>query len=197
VWFFDPAELAARTGEVHWWLGRSDPQYAEEALRHSTQAITGYESGKVRSRALAQADLAAGHALAGDSGQAVIEGHRALAAAGELRSRRLLDRLATLPADLAEHRATLADVSDLVHDIRAARRSSIGRGSAGSGAGQDRRLSSSPSTRREPTVRILPGEPRQAKGNTPIKHYGRAVLCAIDGLDLPGGAETAPLLRGA
>jgi hypothetical protein len=52
----------------------------------------------------------------------VVEGRRALAAAGELRSRRLLDWLASLPADLAPYRTDDADVRDLIHDIRAARR---------------------------------------------------------------------------
>jgi hypothetical protein len=71
-----------------------------------------------------QADLAAEHALAGEVGQAVVEGRQALTAAGELRSRRMLDWLASLPADLAGHRAENADVRDLVHDIHAARQGS-------------------------------------------------------------------------
>ena len=123
VWFFDPAELAAKTGAVYRWLARSDAQYAEEALRHHTLAITRYDEGKVRSRALVQVSLAAEHALAGDPEQAVLEARQALTAAGELQSRRLLDGLATLPADLTKHQANNTDVRDLIHDIRAAHRS--------------------------------------------------------------------------
>jgi hypothetical protein len=137
VWFFDAADLAAKTGEAHRWLARSDRRYAEEALRCSTVAVTSYTKGMVRVRALTQVDLAAGHALAGDPGQAVVEGRRALAAAGELRSRRLLDRLVTLPADLAgapsnPRRRTRPRPR---HPRRAAGRFSIGRGSAGSAEG--------------------------------------------------------------
>jgi hypothetical protein len=121
VWFLDPAELASRSGKAYRWLARHDPRYAEEALCRSTQATASFDGGQVRSHALTQADLAAEHALAGDPGQAVVEGRKALAAAEALHSRRLLDLLATLPADLAPYRADNADVRDLVRDIRAAR----------------------------------------------------------------------------
>ena len=121
VGFFDPADLAAKTGETHRWLARSDRQYAEEALRYSTLAVASYAEGMVRTRALARADLAAEYALAGDPGQAVLEARQALTAAGELQSRRLLDKLASLPIDFAPYRADNADVRDLIHDIRTAR----------------------------------------------------------------------------
>ena len=121
VWFFDPAEFAYRTGETHLWLTRSDGRYAEEALRYSSLAIKNFDDGKARARAIIQTALAAEHALAGNPGQAVIEAGQALAAAEKLRSRRLLDRLVNLPADLAPYRADSSDVRDLIHDIRTVR----------------------------------------------------------------------------
>jgi hypothetical protein len=121
AWFFDSAELAVQTGEVHRWLAQRDPRHAEAALNHSMRAITSYGRADVVKRALTQVSLASEHALVGDPARAVVEGREALAAAAELQSRRLLDRLASLPADLAKHRAVNVDVRDLVHDIRAAR----------------------------------------------------------------------------
>ena len=121
VWFFDSAQFAARTGESHLWLTRSDGRYTEEALHHSSLAIRTFNEGQVRARAITQVILAAEHARAGDPGQAVVEARQALVAARELRSGRLLGWLASLPADLAPYQADNADVRDLIHDIRTAR----------------------------------------------------------------------------
>ena len=121
AWFFDPANFAHRTGEAYWWLARSDERYVAEALRHSSLAIKSFDDGMVRARSITRVNLAAEYVLAGDPGQAVIEARQALAAARALRSRRLLDRLASLAADLAGYRTDNTDIRDLIHDIRAAR----------------------------------------------------------------------------
>ncbi len=115
-WFFHYTEAAFAAD-----LGKcpNDLGEAEQAIKHSTIAVNGYEPWRVRARCFAQIDLAGAHLLGNDREQAAAVGRDALRSAAEVRSTRALDRLRTLQRQIVPLRAGSPHLRELDERITA------------------------------------------------------------------------------
>ncbi|MBW4716913.1 tetratricopeptide repeat protein [Saccharothrix obliqua] len=103
--FFDATDLSALTGLVHTELARTaDPGHTAIAIPALTAAILGYPDDMVRSRALSLVALAANHLVDRDFAHAAAVGGRAIAAAADVSSIRVADRLQPLRHLADRHR---------------------------------------------------------------------------------------------
>lgn len=91
-------------------LGVGDPN---PGVRQLTRALETNSPGRVRSRCVMEADLAAAHLDAGDHERAAAYGRDALRTAAQLDSVRTLDRLRTLQHQVRPRRATSLHLKEL------------------------------------------------------------------------------------
>ncbi|MFD1146548.1 hypothetical protein [Saccharothrix hoggarensis] len=104
--FFDEPDLCGLSGVVLTELARTvDRSHTSAAIDSLTAAVAGYSGGMARSRAFSLVALTANHLMQHDFDHAAEVGDHALAAAREVRSTRVVDRLRPLCA-LADRHAT-------------------------------------------------------------------------------------------
>ncbi|MGH4019529.1 MAG: hypothetical protein ACRDT0_09890 [Pseudonocardiaceae bacterium] len=106
--FYTQAALAADLGRCLSAIGEP-----AQAVKLSTAALHDYEPWRVRSRCLAQTDLAITHLLGRDLEQAASRGRDALRTATEVSSTRTLDRLRTLQRQVQPLRSASPYMVDL------------------------------------------------------------------------------------
>lgn len=102
--FFTRTDMLAMTGTVHSELAhRVDPEHARIAIPMLTEAVDDYGDDMARSRTFSLILLAMSHLVDGNVDHGVDVGFRALAAAENLTSVRVRDRMRPLKADAERH----------------------------------------------------------------------------------------------
>ena len=114
--FLDEGELLAQYGRVHRDRARSDRKCGAEAVRWVTKAIDSFGPENVRSTVLNQVGLCSAYFLADAPELALKAGRTAQQLAGTVTSKRVIDRLANLRRDAADH-AHLSDVADFIQSL--------------------------------------------------------------------------------
>ncbi len=114
--FFGPADLDALSGMVYSDLGDDHLDVASEFL---TSALGGRDPSMTRSKVFELTALATVQLRAGELNSAIANGHQVVALATQIRSKRILDRLAPLQA--AACARSHADAQDLAQRIAAVR----------------------------------------------------------------------------
>ncbi|MEU8197707.1 helix-turn-helix transcriptional regulator [Microbispora amethystogenes] len=116
--FFGHADLAASMGMVHAGLGSA---HLEAAVEHLTQALADRDIGMTRSRTFELTALATVYLKAGEMTSGVDTGHQAVTLAAEIRSTRVIDRLAPLQEAAMARAARHSDARELAQRISALR----------------------------------------------------------------------------
>jgi hypothetical protein len=116
VSFFGPADLDALSGMVHADLADDHLDVAAEFL---TAALGGRSPDMTRSRVFELTALATVQLRTGELSSAIANGHQVVALATQIRSKRIVDRLAPLQAAAAAR--SHADAQDLAQRIAAVR----------------------------------------------------------------------------
>ncbi|MEU6718281.1 helix-turn-helix transcriptional regulator [Nonomuraea sp. NPDC046802] len=114
VGFFGYADLSATTGMIHACLGQA---HWQDAANHLTQAVAIRASAMARSRAFELTALATVYLKAGEMTHGIATGREAVALATELRSTRVIDRLAPLHEAAISRTAGHTDAQDLAQRI--------------------------------------------------------------------------------
>ncbi|GII06261.1 XRE family transcriptional regulator [Planomonospora parontospora subsp. parontospora] len=119
VWvsFFGPADLDALSGMVH--AGLTD-DHLDVAVEFLTTALRQREASMTRSRAFELTALATVQLRAGEMGSGIGNGHHAVVLATQIRSKRIIDRLAPLHAT-ATNLVSDSDARDLAQRITTVR----------------------------------------------------------------------------
>lgn len=120
VRFFGPTDLAAMTGTVHTELSGTDPTSAKQAIESLTTSVAARGSDMTRSRAFELTMLATNHLRLGNIDEGAAYAADAVTLAEDLRSRRVVERLTPLSAELARHRhSDLSDVNRRIASLAA------------------------------------------------------------------------------
>ncbi|WP_327046487.1 hypothetical protein OG320_00835 [Microbispora sp. NBC_01189] len=112
--FFGYADLAASAGMLHAGLGTA---HLETAVEHLTRALAGRDMSMTRSRTFELTALATVYLKAGEMTCGVDTGHQAVTLATEIRSTRVIDRLAPLQEAAMSRAAHHSDARDLAQRI--------------------------------------------------------------------------------
>lgn len=116
--FFGPADLDALSGMVYADLTDEHLDVASEFL---TKALEGRNPSMTRSRVFELTALATVQLRAGELNSAIANGHQVVALASQIRSKRILDRLAPLEAAaVARPHADAQDLAQRIATVRAA-----------------------------------------------------------------------------
>ncbi|MFI5494737.1 hypothetical protein [Actinoplanes sp. NPDC051859] len=118
--FFSSADLAGMSGVVHAALAHHDEHrktHALLAIEHAGHALNGRDATS-RSGAFDHVTAATGHALLGEGRAVIPHATAVLAATGQVRSRRLLDRLDGLADVVDPHTGRNSSLHNLVTKIR-------------------------------------------------------------------------------
>jgi hypothetical protein len=120
VWarFFSDVETTALTGMAYLALSYTEPAYVEPAGAPLTQISTARNADMARSHTLVRTALATACLRDGDINHGVRFGWQAVAAADELRSVRVNDRLQLLADALSVTVKTSSDTADLSHHLK-------------------------------------------------------------------------------
>jgi hypothetical protein len=120
VWvrFFNDAEITALTGIAYLALSYAEPAYVESARAVLTQMVTARDADMARSHAFDLTALATACLRDGDINDGVRFGWQAVAAADELRSVRVNDRLRPLADALSVTVKMSSDAADLAHRLK-------------------------------------------------------------------------------
>ena len=116
--FFDESDMHALHGQTYLALGEHDPRYNAQAVERLHDASELRIPEMARSRAFDLAGLAVAHFRQGDVDHGATVAHRALDAAGRLKSARAIDRLRPLAAEAAVRREK-QDARDLSERLSA------------------------------------------------------------------------------
>lgn len=109
---FGPADLDAMAGTVHTELSATDTTYAEPAIENLTTSVAAREADMSRNLAFELTMLATNHLRLGNLDEGATHAVNAVALAEDLRSTRVVERLAPLSAELARHpHSDLAEVN--------------------------------------------------------------------------------------
>jgi hypothetical protein len=114
--FYTETDMYAMIGTVHTELSAFEVRYAGLAILAFGEALTRYDDSMARSRAFTLTMLATNHLRQDDVEHGVEVGHRALAFATGLKSKRVTDRLK--PLELVAGQSTKSDSSELSRLIR-------------------------------------------------------------------------------
>ncbi|WP_442875230.1 hypothetical protein [Actinoplanes sp. NBC_00393] len=114
--FLDLGELLAQYGRVYRDFARADRRYGDDAVRWVDDAIASFDPENVRSSVLNQVGLCSAYFLAGAPELAVQAGRAAQQLATELTSQRVVERIANLRRDAADH-LDRPDVVEFLHDL--------------------------------------------------------------------------------
>jgi hypothetical protein len=114
--FFDKGELLAQYGRVYRDWARADRQRGDDAVRWVTDAIDEFDPQNTRSTVLNQIGLASAYFLADAPGLALQAGNTARRQAATLTSPRVMERIANLRRDAAQH-LHLPEVADFVQTL--------------------------------------------------------------------------------
>jgi hypothetical protein len=113
--YYDAAQHCGDTGHALWDVAMSG-QFITEATDRLARAVVGHTDTYARSRAISGIKLASLRMTIGDPEEASAIGRSALSAAGEIRSRRVVDDLRQLRTLAAPHRR-IGEVAELCHAI--------------------------------------------------------------------------------
>ncbi|MFC0861694.1 transcriptional regulator [Sphaerimonospora cavernae] len=116
--FFGYADLAATSGMVHASLGSA---HLDAAVQHLTEALAGRDLSMTRSSTFELTALATVHLKAGEMTRGIDIGFQAVTLATEIRSSRVIDRLAPLQEAAVSRSAHHSDARDLAQRISALR----------------------------------------------------------------------------
>ena len=114
--FLDKGELLAQYGRVYRDIARADRERGDDAVRWVTEAIDSFGPQNVRSTVLNQVGLCSAYFLAGAPDLALQAGRTAQQLAPTVTSKRVVDRLANLRRDAADH-LHRSDVADFVQSL--------------------------------------------------------------------------------
>lgn len=114
--FFDKGELLAQYGRVYRDWARADRQRGSDAVRWVTEAIDAFGPQNMRSTVLNQVGLASAYFLADAPDLALHAGNTARRQAATLTSPRVIERIANLRRDAAQH-MHLPQVADFVRTL--------------------------------------------------------------------------------
>jgi hypothetical protein len=114
--FFDKGELLAQYGRVYRDWARADRRRGGEAVRWVNDAIQAFGPQNARSTVLNQVGLASAYFLADAPELALEAGNTARRQAATLTSPRVIERIANLQRDAAQH-MHLPDVADFVRSL--------------------------------------------------------------------------------
>jgi hypothetical protein len=119
VWmaYYDLAQHVGDTGHALFDLAIRNDKHAPEAARRLEGAVTGHGDTFARSRAISQTKLASLLMKTGDPSEAATVGAAALAAAGQIHSRRAADDVRELGSFATPHE-TIDEVAELRQNIR-------------------------------------------------------------------------------
>jgi hypothetical protein len=115
--FFDAGALQTSAARVHSRLGLTDAQHRETAITRLNHALTEAPHERARQRAFNLIWLATCQLADGNLADGADIGHRAVAAASQVKSTRLLDHLAPLQTETQRHQQDSA-VRDLHHHVQ-------------------------------------------------------------------------------
>jgi hypothetical protein len=113
--YYDAAQHHGDTGHALWDIAMTG-QFVTEATERLARAVAGHTAAYARSRAISGIKLASLTMVTGDPDEAGAIGRRALASAGEIRSRRAADDLRQL-RELAAPHDRIDEVAELRHAI--------------------------------------------------------------------------------
>ncbi len=114
--FFDKGELLAQYGRVYRDRARADRRHGGDAVRWVSDAIEAFGPQNVRSTVLNQIGLASAYFLADAPDLALQAGNTARQQAATLTSPRVIERIANLRRDAAQH-LHLPEVADFVRTL--------------------------------------------------------------------------------
>ncbi|MFC7279625.1 hypothetical protein ACFQS1_37160 [Paractinoplanes rhizophilus] len=116
--FLDEGELLAQYGRVYRDMARAERRHGDDAVRWVAEAISSFGTQNVRSTLLNQVGLCSAYFLADAPDLALQAGHAAQELANTVTSKRVVERLANLRRDAADH-LHHSDVADFIHSLPA------------------------------------------------------------------------------